>query len=401
VYSLLVTNAARDSQATSFEIERSRFLEYTAPEISGQFAGLAKEAIEAIKSWPCLVMPEGRSDERASIRRLTDISLASRDNLVVIRTAKPEVLQTTNYVIWQSRTDLGIEQFEFARNHFALKTQKLLGVLRDEGLTLGNEILGSFQALPLPMPTREQLLDARNAFADLSHTQIDDWLLEAGVPSLTADRSIGSRRDRANAILQFLLDHPGAMTAERSLAAVKFAKFAAHSSVVMTQEVDTITRSDRTLVAKESVDAESNRVFVVHGRDETALGPVKGFLKSLGLVPIVLHEQPSMGKHLLTKFVDEAELVTFAVVLMTSDDEGNALGESPRPRARQNVILELGYFLSHLGQARVCALKDPGLETPSDFDGIVYISMGEDAKWKTELKRELAAAGLPVSETAW
>jgi len=57
-----------------------------------------------------------------------------------------------------------------------------------------------------------------------------------------------------------------------------------------------------------------------------------------------------MGRHLLTKFIEEADLVTFPVVLMTDDDIGGLKGGKLAPRARQNVILDLGYFLSHLGQ---------------------------------------------------
>jgi predicted nucleotide-binding protein len=69
----------------------------------------------------------------------------------------------------------------------------------------------------------------------------------------------------------------------------------------------------------------------------------------------------------------DSTLVTFAIVLMTDDDVGSLKGADLAPRTRQNVILELGYFLSYLGQQRVCALITPGLETPSDFVGIVYI----------------------------
>lgn len=118
----------------------------------------------------------------------------------------------------------------------------------------------------------------------------------------------------------------------------------------------------------------------------------------MGLVPVVLHDQPNMGRHLLTKFIETAELATFAVVLMTDDDEGRLLDGSSqtRPRARQNVVLELGYFLSHLGQERVCALITPGLETPSDFDGIAYIPMENDGEWRKLLLRELSAAGVPL-----
>jgi predicted nucleotide-binding protein len=54
--------------------------------------------------------------------------------------------------------------------------------------------------------------------------------------------------------------------------------------------------------------------------------------------------------------------------------------------------------LSRLGQAKVCALITPGLETPSDFDGIGYIRMDDDRRWQQELKRELLAAKMPVTE---
>ena len=102
---------------------------------------------------------------------------------------------------------------------------------------------------------------------------------------------------------------------------------------------------------------------------------------------------------MLSKFIEEDNLVTFAVILMTDDDVGALRGEPLTPRARQNVILELGYFLAYLGQRRVCALITPGLETPSDFDGIVYIRMDDGGKWKVELARELRAARMPIVET--
>lgn len=81
---------------------------------------------------------------------------------------------------------------------------------------------------------------------------------------------------------------------------------------------------------------------------------------------------------------------------MTDDDVGGIKSGSLLPRARQNVILELGYFLAHLGQAKVCALVTPGLETPSDFDGIVYVRMDPEGRWMIELERELRAAGMPI-----
>lgn len=85
--------------------------------------------------------------------------------------------------------------------------------------------------------------------------------------------------------------------------------------------------------------------------------------------------------------------VGFAVVLLTPDDEGCARGGIPEPRARQNVLLELGYFIGHLGREKVCALKRGALEIPSDFAGVVWEAMDSNGGWNRALARELEAAG--------
>jgi predicted nucleotide-binding protein len=84
--------------------------------------------------------------------------------------------------------------------------------------------------------------------------------------------------------------------------------------------------------------------------------------------------------------------VGFAVVLLTPDDPGCTKGGIPEPRARQNVLLELGYFLGRLGRDKVSALKRGAVEIPSDFAGVVWESM-ESNSCKQALGRELEAAG--------
>jgi hypothetical protein len=43
-------------------------------------------------------------------------------------------------------------------------------------------------------------------------------------------------------------------------------------------------------------------------------------------------------------------------------------------------------------------LISPSLETPSDFDGIAHIRIDDAGRWQMELKRELRAAGIPLTE---
>jgi predicted nucleotide-binding protein len=140
----------------------------------------------------------------------------------------------------------------------------------------------------------------------------------------------------------------------------------------------------------------SNKVFLVHGHDDAAKNEVALFLTTIGLEPIILHRMANGGRHLLTKFQEESKGASFAVVLMTPDDEGGPKATtSRRDRARQNVVFELGFFIGRLGSERVAALMKGDIERPSDFDGIAYIQLNASSQWKTELARELQHAGMP------
>jgi predicted nucleotide-binding protein len=138
------------------------------------------------------------------------------------------------------------------------------------------------------------------------------------------------------------------------------------------------------------------KVFIVHGRDPAPREAVARFLAKLDFEPIILHERPNRGRAIITKFQEEAADVGFAVVLMTADDHGSVVGEDLKPRARQNVVFELGFFIGALGADRVAALMHRDVERPSDFDGVVYISLDQGNSWKHELARELHTAGFEI-----
>jgi predicted nucleotide-binding protein len=141
----------------------------------------------------------------------------------------------------------------------------------------------------------------------------------------------------------------------------------------------------------------SNHVFVVHGHNAGIKESVARFLERLDLEPIILHEKPNAGRTIIEKFSDYSD-VHFAVVLLTGDDEGKTKGtDDPlQRRARQNVVLELGYFLGKLGRSRVCALYEDGVDIPSDYQGVLFVPLDPHEKWRFDLVRELKAAGFPV-----
>ena len=80
-------------------------------------------------------------------------------------------------------------------------------------------------------------------------------------------------------------------------------------------------------------------------------------------------------------------------MLLTPDDLGRAVKETElQPRARQNVVLELGYFIGRVGRANVVCLYDESVELPSDYRGVEYIKVDAEGAWRLRHARELKEA---------
>jgi predicted nucleotide-binding protein len=141
----------------------------------------------------------------------------------------------------------------------------------------------------------------------------------------------------------------------------------------------------------------TNRVFLVHGHDTGTKETTARFIERLGLAPIILHEQANEGRTIIEKFEVYSD-VGYAIVLMTPDDVGASVKEQGKllARARQNVILELGYFTGRLGRSKVCALFKSGIEIPSDFHGVLFLELDEPGAWKPKLANELVKAGMKI-----
>ena len=141
-----------------------------------------------------------------------------------------------------------------------------------------------------------------------------------------------------------------------------------------------------------------DKIFIVHGHDETAKHKIARFISDLDLSATILDEQPSRGQTIIDKFEEHADEAGFAIVLLTADDVGASKDRTDglKPRARQNVIMELGYFLCGLGRDRVRILYEEGVELPSDIYGISYVPMDKRGAWKLDLAQEMASVGITV-----
>lgn len=140
------------------------------------------------------------------------------------------------------------------------------------------------------------------------------------------------------------------------------------------------------------------RIFVVHGHDESALHSIQVYVhRETGIMPISLAQEAGASMTIIEKFESYGEKTSYAIVLLTPDDVGQTIGDHDaglplNPRARQNVVLELGYFISALGRKNIVVVN-AGVERPSDLAGVGYVQY-PGTNWKDDLRKELIAASL-------
>ncbi|WP_164736474.1 TIR domain-containing protein [Rhizobium vallis] len=147
-------------------------------------------------------------------------------------------------------------------------------------------------------------------------------------------------------------------------------------------------------------DSEA-KIFVVHGHDTEARDQLELVLLRLGLKPFILQNSDGGGKTIVEALEQSIyKDAAFGIVLLTPDDYGysNRLADADRqPRARQNVILEMGMVMAALGRGNMAILQKGTLERPSDTDGILRIEFNHHVKEIVpKLVQRLQSAGFTI-----
>jgi predicted nucleotide-binding protein len=137
---------------------------------------------------------------------------------------------------------------------------------------------------------------------------------------------------------------------------------------------------------------DGGMVFIIHGQDALLKTEVQLLMNRAGVQSVVLHEMPDRGRTIIENLVGETERAGYAIALLTPDD----LTDGGQGRARQNVILEIGYFLGKLGKERLRMIVKEGVEVPSDLQGILYEKHDANGAWKMRLLKEMRAVGMFV-----
>lgn len=155
--------------------------------------------------------------------------------------------------------------------------------------------------------------------------------------------------------------------------------------------------------SKQTQD-DKTKIFVVHGHDNVALEQLELILRRLDLDPYILQNNDGGSKTIIEALEQQIyKEAAFGIVLLTPDDYGYSKikgDEDRQPRARQNVVLEMGMVFASLGRDRMVILKKGALEIPSDIDGVLRLEFNEHVKEiAVRLATRMKSAGIKIDDT--
>ena len=142
---------------------------------------------------------------------------------------------------------------------------------------------------------------------------------------------------------------------------------------------------------------QSDKVFIIHGRDEAKWREVKSIVRhELGLTPVVLEEQSAVGcPTFVEHFEKYAPECSYAIAVFSPEDEVTSPDGDVYLQARPNAIWELGWFCGRLGRPRVTLLLKDGTSIFSDFAGVLQRQFTKNvSECVPELRRDLTQAGM-------
>ena len=167
---------------------------------------------------------------------------------------------------------------------------------------------------------------------------------------------------------------------------------------VLTNESPMAASVERAVTA----DRPTN-IFIVHGHDSQSLEQLELILRRLRLDPYILQNNDGGGNTIIEALEQQIyEEAAFGIVLMTPDDFGypKSKDDECQPRARQNVILEMGMVLASLGRDKMAILKKGALEQPSDVDGLLRLDFNDHVKEvAVQLAKRMKKAGIDIDDS--
>lgn len=155
MYNLIIGYTGPSDTENEVVVSASRFLEYSDSETQMRYRHLSSENVGELKGFPAVFMHEHCADG-AFVARITNITRVYRDYKITFeRDTNYDVIEKS--VVEDLAIELGIDDFEFYRTHWAVKSVNLFEVLASNNPT-------SSPAEPLELDVQNQPAEEGDTF---------------------------------------------------------------------------------------------------------------------------------------------------------------------------------------------------------------------------------------------
>ncbi|MCX7425925.1 MAG: nucleotide-binding protein [Planctomycetia bacterium] len=145
MYHLIVGYGGPDDLKGPVDVDKSRYLEYTASENQTRYRELTPQAVKELRQYPALLMREG-IDSEACVVKIENIQGVGRSYRVSISPISG-LERINGGVIQALALDLEIDSFEFHRHHWAIKDVDLLQTLSERQAAREDTIAPAVQVI--------------------------------------------------------------------------------------------------------------------------------------------------------------------------------------------------------------------------------------------------------------
>jgi predicted nucleotide-binding protein len=119
---------------------------------------------------------------------------------------------------------------------------------------------------------------------------------------------------------------------------------------------------------------QTSKIFISHGNDTSALNLLREFIIAIGLIPVIVKNEPNKGMSVDDKVVNNLKNCKAAIILATGDDIVNG---SDFFQPRQNVIHEIG-LAQQILKHKIIYLLEEDTKFPSNISPKVYQRFTKD-----------------------
>ena len=206
---------------------------------------------------------------------------------------------------------------------------------------------------------------------------------------------LGVPRDRAAAVLAFILEGAAAVGLVKDIRGKKYISLDGVSAAASNSDENTddetedvfpaLTQTPTAIIPVPAapsiapdIQRAQKRVYITHGKNRAFVEPVKKLLAFGELEPVVSVERPSVSQPVPDKIMNEMRSCGAAIIHVDAELKLMDADANEHLVLNPNVLMEIGAAMALFGRRFILLVKD-GVKLPSNLQGLFEVRYSGDS----------------------